>query len=774
VGFVFVGQAASFDIAVEAIEIEVDGNQASTSIPSLAVKEGDKLSVRAVITNYGPDKSSNIVVEFFYIEEFSDIASYIGKDTLPGMAKGRTLKAEIPWVATKTGKYTFVAKAAVVASTDKDDCACNNEIPRDKCDACSNSVEEKASPILFVVEDNAYFLKPLDLGSSEIAAGEELEHNLPWGGLMGPDDGQRADLVLYNLGRPFERDDFVEAWLKSVTASYRRIDREEEGFDLIPDKKIFLPNLAGDYVSVALKPAGRTWESGYLGLATNELSFAFLGREFVEDGDLKENINLAQGYPIEIRYVFNVALPGLQSPSSRITFPDTSAGKVLTVYPPINIWSYPSQEDSSTLRTEGTVEVLPTAGDAGIYHVITLQDAANPENQISKLVALTANDKPALFKLKWTYSFAEKVTSAVVAAVNNASEHLIFACTSAGKLYIVPDEEDDHGEVTEIPLSYGPKELTQPLVVTLEDRNVIIVGSEKGLHVVDPSSVKQGFVGTVEVEQKLPFNVPTTPINIQHRSVAGIWFVAETSSRTLLARLTLGNNVDDVEKIDPNITDVFVVKTVNTQLRTNAPWRSDKETFVFFGSTNGDIYAKYAGSGNDPDPDAKRDIKIQATGAFPVTGLRVAANGDDTDVLFAATEDGRIYGVEFREGQFAELRDPEEGRRVADVITDDLAIVRDHENEALALFVTSRVPNKEIIGLDADLESLKVEKMWEVEDIVFRFSTGHTLMVPVVDKETEPDDAKKDGRWKLLIGSANGILYALDLNLVEGVGPKDR
>ena len=130
--FVLTGEDHKLDIAIMGIELEVDGREAKVATI------GESVTIRATITNYGPDKSGNIVVQFFYVEELSSVASFIEERKLPGLEQGKTLKAEITWDTSgvNTGKYTFVATATLVDG--EDICPCNNEIPRGSCSNCMN------------------------------------------------------------------------------------------------------------------------------------------------------------------------------------------------------------------------------------------------------------------------------------------------------------------------------------------------------------------------------------------------------------------------------------------------------------------------------------------------------------------------------------------------------------------------------------------------------------------------------------------------------------
>lgn len=740
--FVLTGQDHKLDIAIMGIELEVDGREAKVATI------GESVTICAIITNYEADKSGNIVVQFFYIEELSSVASFIDERKLPGLEQGKTLKAEITWDTSvvNAGKYTFVATATLVDEKEKDSCPCNNEIPRGSCPNCMNEDEDKLSPILPIVHKDAYFVKPLKLGTIERVADEDLEHEYPWGGRMGA-DGQLTKLMLYNLGQAFSTGDFDKS---SIKPSYRigGVGR------FTPDDDILIKINPWLSVAVSLKPPPPTpeeWRSGNLGLVTTNVSFAFLGNQLE-----KEDMNLAKSYQVELRYDFRPNISGLQSLSSSITFPNTSAGEILKVYPPVNLWSYPDQKHSApdSLNTEGRVDVAASAGEAGIYHVIKVKET-------SKLIALSPQGEK-----KWEYTLqtGSKVTSPVVVAGST-----IYASSSEGTIHVIEDNTDDYTARTTM-VGEEAKELTQPLVVVRENDVVVIVGSNVGLHIISYPKGGGSEQHCIETVQNQRFKVTKPPISITPGNDTEIWFAAETSSRTYLAHFPLPS---DIKRIDMNITSAPVVE-VSTQLRTNASWRAEDNTeiFVFFGSTNGDLYAKYAGPGDDPNPNgAKRDITVQGKGVNNVTGLQVAKDAKNADVLYAATEDGGIYKVEFKvnPGSFEKIL----GQNTElDGIAKELTVLRDADDQARAVFVTSYSPKHELIGFDVGLKPLKLEKIWEVKDIPFRFLTGYELTSPASDTVTEPDDkdGRKKGTWKLLIGSADGILYVLNLEEVADMG----
>ncbi len=716
-----VGNGSKADITVT----EVDTDKEVAPI-------GEPVEITALVRNNGPDKAGRISVEFFYIDEISRLSDFIGRVTLPGLKKDEELKAQVTWdtKGIDPGRYYFVVRATLDKGTDNEDT--NNVIPREGKPKHYVSVFSREHDYLWLIPDD-----------------EKYPLLYPTGCFMGEGKNRPASLTLLNLGKVQSEGNIKDVVRTCYKANENWVHSEN-----------VLPKGVGVFLTNIDKPSPGAGNSGLRVKATTFMHF-----EFLQDELKTKAVNLATGFDVQLRFQFfefDCEIPYEESAVNEVVFP--KAGEILRVYPPINLWSHPKPWECGVSPVSiGTVDVRSIAGEKGIYHVIV-------GNQTSSLIALSPRGNK---KWKEDYSFSAKVTSPVVVV-----DSRIYAGSSDGKLYVIEDKDDHYVDVYSIEVKLGKEvppqplqELTQLLVATLDDRELAIVGSEKGLHVIDLSSKEQGYIKTVETDQKREFKVTKPPINISNGGGAEIWFVAETLSGSYLASLALEKYVD-VGKIDLNIRGVPMDAPAKTQLRTNALWRNNEkeEVFLFFGSEDGGIYAH-----NANDPNQIDEITVKPTGRNTVWGLEVAYDGKNTDVLYGTTEDGRIYKVKFKvdDGGFKE--DPDE-KAIADVnvITDDLAILRNEDHEALALFVTSRSPKKEIIGLDGELEELKIEKaqMWDVPDIAFRFSTGHTLMVPVVDKKSEPEPVPDDGdkhRWKLLIGSGDGVLYVLNLEAIEDI-----
>lgn len=441
-------------------------------------------------------------------------------------------------------------------------------------------------------------------------------------------------------------------------------------------------------------------------------SDSLLNKVFGEISDSEHDlyVGLGKSLPIQIRIsIAPIGEDGTSSVLREVFLP--AKRERSNLYSTVDLWTFPERPACSAslvADTGNTVRVAPAVGpDDLIYHVL-----GGPGGD--ELFALNVNGE-----VLWSLSLSGELTTVAFGRYEGTAEAhttVLYVGSSDGKLYALRSRKTEDTYTVEQLWEKSVGAVTARPVVS-GDKTRVIVGSASGLFVFDENGTEKAKVTNKGAVSLPPLYVDATK---ETWFASGSTVYKASEDAAILCTHNAGSNV-------------------TTPLETNAG-----QTVVYFGTEDSLLWAIGTVKGADCKPKTSLDL------ASPVSGLSVLRPGDARrDEIYVTTEDGHAHLVRYAAPTLTQEEDRKLLRKIVE--TPPALVVSD--NRVRAVFVVS--PSGELKAVSDDLGQVLDVEVWG-ESVPYQFVSGKAMTAPVIYTEADP--------MILLVGSADGVLYAFDLS----------
>jgi outer membrane protein assembly factor BamB len=400
-------------------------------------------------------------------------------------------------------------------------------------------------------------------------------------------------------------------------------------------------------------------------------------------------------------------------------------------FSPVDLWTFPQQTGCAPSAQggpapEGAVKVEPTVGPDGLIYYI-------PGPNADRLYALNSKGDE-LWEFRQTGS---RLTSVALGRYDDVAEStILYVGSSDGHLYALKNGRSPKLESAATPVRYVVEQVDgwpvdvgavsfSPTVSL--DKARVAVASANGLFVFDESGKVK-----VELASKGAGSGPPVYVDKTHE----VWFAA-------------GNSVYKVAEDETVVCTIDAGSTVTTPLVANPG-----QSVIYFGTLRGLLFAVDAAAPKGQECKEKRSVSLNS----PVRGLSVVReDAEGPDLIYVTTDDGYVRRLSFDPSSSSSTLAVEEVSELKLISIKTAPAVLVAESRVRAVLVVSWLG--ELRALSRNLDELLSVEIWGNADVPFAFNSGLETSLPVVNTERDPI---------LLVGSADGYLYAFDLSQLVG------
>jgi len=403
----------------------------------------------------------------------------------------------------------------------------------------------------------------------------------------------------------------------------------------------------------------------------------------------------------------------------------------LTVYSKVDLWTFPERSGCGEPQPKPgkRVDVAPTIADARVFHVTT-------GGGESELYALTTT--AGIGRWKEPYVAQEAGLTPPEVGRDTDGNTVIYLGSSGGYIYAIRDEpiDEPEGQFKHQPIEiwkfdqiedFGQIDAVRykPAVVIGDggETEVIYFGTDNGLLAMNPDGSEKWFVKDRGAVTQPPLVDGT----------GGVWFAV---GRNVYRYKQKNGSKEGTEECRYRAES-----SISTALSPN-----DNGTEIYFGTIEGRLHVL--------DSICSRVIEPVQVSIYSISGLAVIGQDIEDTVVYATTDFGDVLRLDYARGDDTFERTG--SYRIGSISTAPAVLIEkpDDGNDILAVFITSE--DGELKGLSPELDKLIELELWGTP-VGFKFDTVGAMTSPVLDLV---------GR-NLLVGSADGFLYAFDLSSIK-------
>jgi hypothetical protein len=694
------GATAAADVAVVRIEYKVNGGLGQN-----VAGQGDRVDVIAYVKNLGSSTVSGVSVSYVYVDEvlgfkFPVQGTYALADIDPGEVEQSTVHSWFP-TGVSAGRYHFEATASINGSPD--DVPCNSTFPRrDSSCLAVDGTDDPASIVILSSQEQKRLIQPL-FEDPAPAKGIRLPTgcvvSFTSGGLSStyvvPLANVGSDVLPVEVTAHEDRGYMAYVW-DDRTSGFLIEDqngRDQGKEDLLSNVQLFT-NEAGTGSDFFVNGLGARYNM------TFQLDFGYLSDSFAAAPNFADPVEVG----ILVRLFHEDAI---STDYNQFTIPGTGT---LDVYTPVIKWIYPGCETTGSDRPLGVAPGLRTgqfeprvyvpviAADGG-YDLLVMQVTSTGlgalwrvENLPDRVVGLDVDEEAEDDELIYL-SFIDGSVMAI--------QHVIFL---------------GFGDEPEVlwTTSVG-QGVSRPQVVGHGESRRIAVASVDGLHLAPVGS--NGAFELVEIKEPgggaLTMVDAPLPVGGYAFFTAGEW----------IGRVDVSSGDMAVEDIQETL-ELLPTETITSSLAAD-----EANSYVFFGTVSGRLYALGASEPMVSLSRTGRSIQLQQDGATRISSIEVIEIDEDEAWLFASTLDGGIYRVlfdlkngEFETDKLEQLITEDNDLALADLPSGGLAGISvsrhatSRSDDVSRRAVLSIGLDGEILAYDGDLRERVECHLWGEED----------------------------------------------------------
>lgn len=622
------GATVAADVAVVQIQYKVNGGLGQN-----VATQTDRVDVIAYVKNLGSGTVSGVSVNYVYVDQvlgfkFPVAGAYALADIEPGQVEQSTVHSWFP-TAVNAGRYHFEATAAINGQLD--DVPCNNYFPRRQTDCPTvDGTEDPASIVILSAQQEKRLVQPL---FDDPAPAKGIR--LPTGCVVSFTSGGLSStyvVPLANVGSDVLPDRITAhedrgymAYIWDAVAEEYDVGDDMGQEDLLTEVQLFTieAGTGADFFAAGL---------GARYSMTFQLDFGYLSDAF------EASPNFAN--PVEVGILVKLfAEDAVSDDYNQFTIPE-DVGSTLDLYTPVIKWLFPGCETGGSDTPLGVAPGLRTGAFEPRLYVPVLAGDGGYDLLVTQV---TSTGLEVLWRI-------EDLPDRILGFdVDEEGDSIYFSCED-GSVVAIQDEIFlglDFDPVTLWTTSIG-QTVSRPQIVGEGENRDVAVASADGLHLAPIDS--NGVFEQVEIRspggEAITIAAAPLPVGSYAYFAAGEW----------IGRIDVG-----AEDRQASL-ELLPVDTVTTALAKDAG-----NSYVFFGTASGRLYALSVSEPMVSLSRSGRSIQLQQVGAARISSLEVIETDEAGEAwLFASTLDGGVYRVMFDldDGEF-------ETRDLAAVVTND-------------------------------------------------------------------------------------------------------